>query len=119
MVNGHTAEEFVEAIKEAKGFVSVAARRLGCSRSTMYRAIERYSSVAEAVKDARESMTDLAEGKLLEQIKEGNTTAIIFYLKTQGRERGYIEYRKHDIEHTGSKEKPIIISLVKMDIDEL
>jgi hypothetical protein len=89
--NGRTAKEYAKAITEARGFISVAAKRLGCSRSTMYRAIEKYPTVAEAVEDARESMTDLAEGKLVEQINGGNTTAIIFYLKTQGKKRGYVE----------------------------
>jgi hypothetical protein len=93
--NGRTAKQYAKAITEARGFISVAAKRLGCSRSTMYRAIDKYPTVAEAVEDARESMTDLAEGKLVEQINGGNTTAIIFYLKTQGKKRGYVERHEH------------------------
>jgi hypothetical protein len=97
--NGRSAKEYADAIRNAKGFISVAARHLGVSRTQMYRAIDKYPSVKEAVEDARENMTDLAEGKLVEQINAGNITAIIFYLKTQAKERGYIEKQQH--EHTG------------------
>ncbi len=41
--------------------------------------------------EARESSIDLAESKLIEAIKAGNLTAIIFFLKTQGKSRGYSE----------------------------
>ena len=47
--------------------------------------------IKEAIQEAKESMLDFTENKLFTQIKEGNLTAIIFYLKTQGKARGYIE----------------------------
>ena len=34
---------------------------------------------------------------LFKQIKDGNTTATIFYLKTKGKKRGYIEKTEVDI----------------------
>jgi hypothetical protein len=89
--NGRTAKQYAEAITEARGFISVAARHLGVSRTQVYRMIDKHPSVAEAVADARESMTDLAEGKLVKLINDENATAIIFYLKTQGKGRGYVE----------------------------
>ena len=33
----------------------------------------------------------MAEDQLIKQIREGNLTATIFYLKTKGQARGYIE----------------------------
>ncbi len=43
---------------------------------------------------------DFAESQLYKQIKEGSTAATIFYLKTKGKKRGYIE--RQEIEHNGS-----------------
>ena len=87
----YTAEQMIKALTEAKGLVSVAARMLGCSRQTVYNHINKQVTVKQAMEDARETMTDFAEGKLFEQINTGNITAIIFYLKTQGKSRGYVE----------------------------
>ena len=51
--------------------------------------------------EARESSVDLAESKLIEAIKNGNLTAIIFFLKTQGKSRGYVERSGHDLTSDG------------------
>lgn len=92
--------EYAQAITEAQGLISVAARRLGVSRSAVYNAVNRHKRVAEALEDTRERTTDLAEGKLYGKINDGDITAIIFYLKTQGKARGYIE--RQERVHSGS-----------------
>lgn len=83
--------DYANAITEAQGLISVAARRLGVSRGAVYNAMNRHKTVAEAAADARERTTDLAEGKLYQKINDGDMTAIIFYLKTQAKQRGYVE----------------------------
>ena len=94
-----TSKEIIEAIHETKGIVSVAARRLGISRKAIYDARDKYKGVAEALEDAREAMTDFAEGQLYKNIQKGDTTSIIFYLKTQGKARGYVERQEVDNRH--------------------
>ena len=93
------ATDYAQAITEAQGLISVAARRLGVSRSAVYAAVNRHKRVAEALQDARERTTDLAEGKLYGKINDGDITAIIFYLKTQAKARGYVE--RQEQEHAG------------------
>ena len=50
----------------------------------------------EALQDSREEIIDFAETKLIELIRNGNASAIFFYLKTVGKDRGYIEKQEID-----------------------
>lgn len=86
-----TAEEVANAITKAKGFTSYAARSLGCSARTVSRYIKKHPTVALAREEARELFKDDAESKLAEHIRNDNVTALIFYLKTQAKDRGYVE----------------------------
>ena len=89
--NGLTAEEVIAGVEGSRGFITVVASRLGISRNHVYRLAKKYTSVAAAIKTEREKNKDFAEGKLMEGIQSGNMTAIIFYLKTQAKDRGYVE----------------------------
>lgn len=104
--NGHngryTAEQMVTAIREEEGFITRAARKLGCSPRTIYNYAKRYITVQQAMDDAREERIDWVEDKLFGQIENGNVTAMIFYLKCQGKGRGYID--RQVIEHSASGE---------------
>jgi len=86
-----TAQKIIEALKDTRGLLTLAARKAGVSYRTVNRYANEFPSVQEAVQEAKESMTDFAEGKLYEKISKGDTASIIFYLKTQGKKRGYIE----------------------------
>jgi len=61
----------------------------------------------EAYKEKVESVGDIAldfaESELFKQIKEGNITGVIFFLKTKGKKRGYIE--RSEFDHTTKGEK--------------
>jgi len=84
-------EQVIEAIKKSRGFISQAAKILKCTSATIYNYKERFPEVEEAIKEERESLLDFAESKLLENINNNDNAAIIFYLKTQGKHRGYSE----------------------------
>lgn len=99
----YTATQVIDAIDKSQGIIKHAARLLNCSRRTIHNYIERYPSVADAYEDTNEGMIDYVESKLIEQISVGNTTAIIFYLKTKAKHRGYAERT----EVTGADGKPI------------
>ena len=91
MAEKYNAQQMIDAIQDAKGILTVAARKLGCSRTTVYRYMERYSTIKDAYQEANESNIDFVETKLMEQINKGNITAIIFFLKTKAKHRGYVE----------------------------
>jgi len=100
--NGVTAEQMISAIKEARGFVTKASDILGISRNTFYVYLKRYATAQQALEDTREKRHEWVENKLMQAIDEGNLTAIIFYLKTQGKHLGYVE--RQEVEQSGKLE---------------
>jgi len=115
MSNGTSAADAIKAIAGSRGFVSVIAKRLGVTRQTVYNLRDRHPTVAEALQDERETNKDWAESKLFSRMDKDDTTAIIFYLKTQAKDRGYIERQ----ELIGKDGKPLLVAVIKMDMDEL
>lgn len=95
MANELTVQPIAEALVEARGLVSVAARRLGVSRTTLYAWMEREPELKQVLSDARELTTDMAEAALFKAIQSGEAWAVCFYLKTQGKRRGYVE--RHEL----------------------
>jgi len=86
-----TPAQMIAAITATKGMKTLAARQLGCDYKTVVAYIERYPEVAEALETAHENMLDTIELKAYDRCMKDDTTMIIFMLKTQGKERGYIE----------------------------
>ena len=86
-----TPEEYVKALHDAQGLVTVAAAKLGVSRQAVYLMADRHLMVREAIEDARERILDVAEGRLYKRIVNDDMTAIMFLLKTLGKKRGYVE----------------------------
>lgn len=84
-------EQIQNAILKANGLVSVAAKVLNCDNQTIYNYIKEFPQLKDTLQEARDKTLDLAENKLFELINEKDKTAIIFFLKTIGRGRGYIE----------------------------
>ena len=79
-----------KAIVKAFGNLSTAAKSLNVDRATLYKWIEQ-EGLEEAVIEGRNTRLDFVESKLDQKINGGDTTAIIFFLKTQGKSRGYVE----------------------------
>lgn len=108
MAQRYSADEVITAIEKASGIIKNAAKLLGCSRQTVYNYINNYATVKQAYDDANENMVDYVESKLIEQISVGNTTAIIFYLKTKGKHRGYTERTEHTGADGGAMEFKLV-----------
>ena len=87
-------EQIEEALRQSAGIKSLAAKRLGCSPSAITKYLQRFPSLTKVIDDIVNENLDLAEGQLLKAIGDGNMTAIIFYLKTKGKDRGFAERRE-------------------------
>lgn len=84
-------ERMLTALSQSMGVISSACQKAGVSRSQHYVWMDTDESYKEAVLDISEMAIDLAEASLLTQIRDGNTSATIFFLKTKGKNRGYVE----------------------------
>ena len=95
----------VEALEKSLGIVTTACKSVGIARQTHYEWMREDSAYKEAVESIADMAIDFAESKLHKQIDSGDTTATIFYLKTKGKKRGYIERN----EITGADGGPVQI----------
>lgn len=84
-------EKFLENFKMSFGNISISCEASGISRQTYYNWVKRDSDFAQECRDIEERNLDLAEMKLLSAIREGKTAELLFYLKTKGKQRGYVE----------------------------
>lgn len=85
-----TEAQIEKAITKSRGIVSNIAKSLKVDWGTAHNYIKKYN-LQSNLQNQRESLLDLAESKLIENISNNDNTAIIFFLKTQGRGRGYNE----------------------------
>lgn len=95
-------QKLLKALEESHGVVTNACRKAGVSRAQYYRYLEADEKFRNQVDDIQEAAIDFVESALFKQIKEGNITGQIFYLKTKGKNRGYIEKTQVQQETTGS-----------------
>lgn len=89
------ADNVIQLIREKRGNLSAVARELKVSRPTLYKYLESRTTVQDALEEARETMLDEAEAKLYEKVLNGDTAELIFFLKTRGKSRGYVERTEH------------------------
>jgi ACT domain-containing protein len=102
-------ELFLEALEKNAGNITESCKKINISRKTFYHWCKKDEYFKNQVEEIKESLIDLAENELMEQIKKGNITAIIFFLKTKGKNRGYTE--KQEIKHSENIDSQIKIYL--------
>jgi hypothetical protein len=94
----------LDALEKSLGVVTTAARQVGIDRTTHYVWMKEDEVYKTAVDALSEMAIDFAETHLHQRIADGDTAATIFYLKTKGKRRGYVERT----EITGDEGRPVI-----------
>ena len=89
-----------EALWKSMGVVTAACKKVGIDRTTHYLWLREDPNYKIWVEELPDRALDFAESALFGQIDDGDTKAIIFYLKTKGKSRGFIE--KQEVEIAGS-----------------
>lgn len=102
-------DAMIQALTSSLGNVTEAAEKIGIRRETHYAWMKEDEEYKAAVDSLKNVALDFAESQL-KKLMEGaerqalthdgevvtikdapNTSAVIFYLKTQGKQRGYVE----------------------------
>lgn len=87
----------VEAMTQCLGIVSDACKSVGISRTLHYNWMQEDPLYKEEIESISDFVLDFVEGKLHGLIKDGDTAATLFYMKTKGKKRGYIERSELDM----------------------
>lgn len=99
-----TDDQVEAALRAAGGIVKYAAEMLGyANESGLRHRVAKNERFQKLQAEIQEANIDIAETQLMTQLKAGNMTAVIFYLKTKGKRRGYVER----YEQTGPEGGPI------------
>ena len=94
----HNKKKILEALEKTLGIVTTACKMCKIGRTQFYTWYNEDLEFKNNVDSLEGLALDFAESKLLENIKGKKETSIIFYLKTKGKKRGYIE--KQEIDYT-------------------
>lgn len=84
-----TNDEIKEALTKAAGNIALTAKILTVSKTWLYNKINSSQPLLDHLKELRSDIVDEAEIALRNRIRNGDTTAIIYTLKTMGKERGW------------------------------
>ena len=107
----------LEALEKSLGVVTTACKIVDCNRSTFYKYYNNDQDFKASVDELQNLTLDFAESQLHQQIKDGNTTATIFYLKTKGKKRGYVE--RKEVEMTAEVSTSKLSNEARKKIDDI
>lgn len=87
----HSKKALLKALESSLGVVTNACKKTGIGRTTYYDWYNSDKEFKKQVDDLSNVALDFAESSLHSQIINGSVPATIFYLKTKGKKRGYVE----------------------------
>lgn len=88
MTLSNEQKQFITTLKKTLGVVTVALQQEGITREDYQEWLDN-PFFSNEVDKVSESSLDYVENQLMSLIKEGNLSAIQYYLKTKGKDRGY------------------------------
>lgn len=108
-------ELLVDKLTETSGNIARTADFFNIRYTDLARLCDRKPTLRNTLVGERERLIDLAEEKLREKVNGGNLRAVMFTLKTVGKNRGY--YERRDVTEDSSPEMGEV--KMKMDLTKL
>jgi len=99
---------FFKAYRKSLGNITMSCNAAKITRSDFTRAVKEDIKFKSDIADLDQAEIDFGESKLKERMQRGDTRAIVYFLNTKGKDRGYGEGSQVKI--TGSKEEPLEIN---------
>ena len=93
----HKKKQFLELLEKNTLHIGNTCKALNVERGWYYRNIDKDPEFREQCESVKESFIDTVESYLFKNIQKGDTTSIIFFLKTRAKHRGYIEKEQIEI----------------------
>ena len=92
--------DFLVHYEKSLGVLKTACEASGMCRKTIWEWRKKYPEFDERCHECEEVALDFVESKMFKKIDKGDKgseSLIIFYLKTKGKNRGYIERQELDV----------------------
>lgn len=93
----------LEALEKSLGVVTQACKKAEISRTQFYQWLKDDADFKAKTDDIADIAIDFAESKLHSLISQENVPSTIFYLKTKGKKRGYVESQEMTISEPNKK----------------
>jgi len=101
---------FLEALEKNYGVISPSLKNSGLKRSTYWSWMQKDEDFIKEVNNIKEMSLDFVETQIYKNIEKGKEASLIFYLKTKGRERGWVE--KQEIDQNISYNQPLQLNII-------
>lgn len=82
---------FIKIYYEMGCNIRQTCRKIGIGRSTFYKWQTEDADFHESLRNIEEELIDYVESALLNEVRNRNITAMIFFLKCKAKHRGYID----------------------------
>ena len=82
----YNAQQFIKAIKNSGGIITIIAARVGCDWDTAKKWITTHPTILAAYQNECETVSDVAQSILMTSIKDGNTQDAKWWLARKRRE---------------------------------
>jgi hypothetical protein len=99
----------IQLLLNNNGMITKVATIMGCSFVKLKKYIEENEKVKDAINTIDDAVIEEVESHLMDNIKGGNVAAQIFFLKTRGKKKGYIEDERADL---SKLQQPVQITFV-------
>lgn len=86
---GLTLDQVIAQLRAVNGNLSLAARNLKVTRAAIVYYVRTYQTAADAVAEASEGVSDVAEGYLVKAVMSGDLQQARYWLENKARDRGW------------------------------